>query len=187
MRNLHNKQNDKLPKDTRHTSKVCKRTPRSCTYRYLWTITPTSHEDYKFVINFIDEASNMLFVYFLRTKDEAYVALKQLIADIAPISCDTEIHGDNGEEYKSQAFETVLRDNGIKHTMRAPYSPYQNGKSECSRRSLMEMASCMRSDAIIPKSYWVYAVKHVQCLHNRSYQRRTNSTAYELLTGKNRI
>ena len=147
-------------------------------------INPTSREGYKYVINFIDEASSMLFVYFLRTKDEAYIALKQLIADVAPIGRIKEIHSDNGGEYKSQAFETVLRDNGIRHTMTAPYSPYQNGKSERSWRSLMEMARCLRSDAMIPKSYWMYAVKHAQYLRNRSYQRRTNSTAYELFTGK---
>ena len=146
-------------------------------------ITPTSREGYKYIINFIDEHSSMLFVYFLRTKDEAYNALKQFIADVAPIGRPKEIHSDNGGEYVSQAFETVLRDNGIKHTLTAPYSPYQNGKSERSWRSLLEMARCLRSDAMIPKSFWMYAVKHAQYLRNRSYQRRTASTAYELFTG----
>ena len=89
-------------------------------------INPTSREGYKYIINFIDEASSMLFVYFLRTKDEAYIAPKQLIGDVAPIGHIKEIHSDNGGEYISQAFETVLRDNGIKHTMTAPYSPSLN-------------------------------------------------------------
>ena len=129
----------------------------------------------------------MLFVYFLRTKDEAFVALKQLIADVAPIGRIKEIHSNDGREYISKAFETVLRDNGIKHTMTAPCSPYLNGKSERSWRSLMEMARYLRSDAMIPKSYWMYAVKHAQYLRNRSYQRRTTSTAYELFTGKNPV
>ena len=78
---------------------------------------------YKYIINFIDEASSMLFVYFLCTKDKAYITLKQLIADVTPIGHIKEIHSDNGGEYISQAFDTVLRDNGIKHTMTAPYSP----------------------------------------------------------------
>ena len=116
------------------------------------------------VIDFIDEASSMLFVFFLRTKD----ALKQLLADVAPAGCIKEIHSDNGGEYKSQAFETVLRDNGIRYTMTAPYLPYQYGTSERSWRSLMEMDRCLRSDAMIPKSYSMYAVKHAQYLRNRS-------------------
>ena len=93
-------------------------------------INPKSREGYKYIINFIDKASSMLFVYFLRTKDEAFVALKQLKADVAPIGRVKEIHSDNGGEYISKAFETVLRDNGIMHKMTALYSPYQNGKSE---------------------------------------------------------
>ena len=113
-----------------------------------------------------------------------YIALKQLTADVTPIGHIKEIHSDNGGEYISQAFDMVLRDNGIKHTMTTPYAPYQNGKSEHSWRSLMEMARCLRSNAMIPKSYWMYAVKHAPYLRNRSYQRRTNSTAYELFTGR---
>ena len=46
-------------------------------------INLTSREGYKYVIDFIDEASSMLFVFFLRTKD----ALKQLLADVAPAGC----------------------------------------------------------------------------------------------------
>ena len=146
-------------------------------------ILPTSREGFKYIINFIDEYSSMLFVYFLRSKDEAHIAFKQFIADVAPIGRITEVHSDNGGEYISQAFKKVLRDNGIKHTLTAPYSPYQNGKAERSWRSLMEMARCLQNDAMIPKSYWMYSVKHAQYLRNRSYQRRTNSTAYEIFTG----
>ena len=64
-------------------------------------INPTSLKGYKYVINFIDEVSSMLFVYLLCTKDEAYIALKQLIANVTPISRIKHIHSDNGGEYKS--------------------------------------------------------------------------------------
>ena len=40
-----------------------------------------------------------------------------------------------------------------------------------------------KNDTMIPKSYWMYSVKHAQYLRNRSYQRRTNSTAYQIITG----
>ena len=48
----------------------------------------------------------------------------------------------------------------------------------------MEMARCLRSDANISKNFWPYAVRYAQYLRNRSYQRRTKSTAYELFTGR---
>jgi len=146
-------------------------------------IEPTSREGFKYVINFIDEHTSMLFVYTLRSKDEATTALKKLIADVAPIGKIKELHSDNGGEYTSNSFQTVLQDNGIKHSTTAPYTPYQNGKSERTWRSLLEMARCLISDASLHKSYWPYAVRYAQYLRNRAYQRRTGSTAYEMFTG----
>ena len=126
----------------------------------------------------------MIFVYFLRSKDEASTALKNLIADVSPIGKIRELHSDNGTEYMSKSFQKILVDNGIKQTSTAPYSPFQNGKSERNWRSLMEMARCLRSDVNISKNFWPYAVRYAQYLRNRSYQRRTKSTAYELFTGR---
>ena len=49
-------------------------------------------------------------------------------------------------------------------------------------RSLMEMARCIRAETNNSKSLWPYAARHAQYLRNRSYQRRTSSTAYELFS-----
>ena len=145
-------------------------------------IMPISREGFKYIINFVDEYSSILFVYFLRSKDEATTALKQFLADVAPVGQPQEIHSDNGGEYVSKSFQTVLVENQIKYTSTAPYTPYQNGKSERSWRSLLEMARCLLSESGITKPYWTYAVRHAQYLRNRSFQRRTKSTAYELFT-----
>ena len=142
-------------------------------------ITPASEGGFKYIVNFVDEYSSMLFVYFIHSKDETHVALKNFISDVSPIGQTKELHTDNGGEYTGEQFEEVLRNNGIKHTTTSPYSSYQNGKSECNWRSLMDMARCLRNDASIPKTLWPYAVRHAQYLRNRSFQRRTNKTAYE--------
>ena len=145
-------------------------------------IEPQSREGYRYVINFVDEHSSMLFVYFLQSKDEASQGLKAFLADVAPFGYPKEIHSDNGTEYV-KTFQQILRDNCIKHTTTAPYSPFQNGKSERNWRSLMEMARCLVTDASLPKFLWPYAVRHAQYLRNRSFQRRTGTTAYELFMG----
>ena len=85
---------------------------------------PTSREGYKYVIYFIDEYSSMIFVYLLSQKDEAHIALKKYLAEVAPIGSVKEIHTDNGGEYLSQAFQQVLLENQIKHTTTSPYSPF---------------------------------------------------------------
>lgn len=41
-----------------------------------------------------------------------------------------------------------------------------------------------KNEADIPRSLWPYAVRHAQYLRNRSFQRRTDATAYELFTGR---
>ena len=64
-------------------------------------------------------------------------------------------------EYLSQAFQQVILDNQSKHTTTAPTSPFQNGKSERSWQSLMEMAHSLRIDANVSKSYWPYAVRNL--------------------------
>ena len=145
-------------------------------------IDPRSREGFRYIINFVDEYSSMIFVYFLRSKDESHTALKQFIADVSPIGHIKEIHSDNGGEYLSEQFRDVLIENRIKQTTTASHTPYQNGKAERSWRSLLDMARCLLTDANLSKPFWTYSVRHAQYLRNRSYQRRTQSTAYELFT-----
>jgi transposase InsO family protein len=147
-------------------------------------ITPTSRDGHKYVINFIDEYSSMIFVYCLRSKDEAHIGLQKFLADVSPIGQPLELHSDNGGEYLSSHFQNILLDRGIKHTTTTPHSPYQNGKAERSWRSIMEMARCLLTESDLPKQYWSYSVRHTQYLRNRTYQRRTDSTAYELFTNR---
>ena len=124
----------------------------------------------------------MLFTYFMHTKDEASQALKSFLADIAPYGRVKEVHSDNGTEYTNKVFRQILRDNYIKQTTTAPYSPFQNGKSERSWRSLLKMARCLLADASLPNFLWPYAVRQAQYLRNLSFQRRTGTTAHELFT-----
>lgn len=91
-----------------------------------------------------------------------------------------EIHSDNGCEYVSNEFQTVLWNSGIKHSVTALHTPYQNGKAEQTWQSLLEMARCLVYDSSLHKSYWAYAVCYAQYLRNRAYQRRTGATAYEM-------
>jgi len=55
------------------------------------------------------------------------------------------MYSDNGGEYVSNTFQSVLWNNGIKHSTTAPYTAYQNRKAERTRRSLLEMARCLVS------------------------------------------
>jgi len=66
-------------------------------------------------MNFIDEFTSMLVTYNIRHKSDATTALRQFIADMAPIENVKEIHTDNGMEYLGQPFEALLGEKRIKH------------------------------------------------------------------------
>jgi transposase InsO family protein len=50
---------------------------------------------------------------------------------------------DAGGEYKSEAFDAVLCDKGIRILQSVPYTPQQNGCAEHFNRTLMDKAQSM--------------------------------------------
>ena len=55
---------------------------------------------------------------------------------MAPYGSVKCLRKDNGREFTSSEFKTVLINNRIKHEMSAPYSSHQNGTAERSWRTL---------------------------------------------------
>ena len=108
---------------------------------------------------FVDDYSGALRVYFLKNKSDAVRATEQ---------------SDNGGEYISEEFKSLLLKNHIKHEFSAPYSPDQNGTAE---------RACLLIDAELPKQLWTYAVMTSAYIHNRCYNPRRGKTPYEYLTG----
>ncbi|KAF2354576.1 Integrase catalytic core [Trinorchestia longiramus] len=91
---------------------------------------------------------------------------------------------DNGTEYSSRLFKAVVMDNKIKHEFTAPCSPHQNGTAERSWKSLFEKARCLLLHANRPKELWNHAVRTAAYIRNRSFNKRTGKTPFEMFTGK---
>ena len=81
-------------------------------------------------MSFVDDYSGVIMIYFLKNKTDAIGATQQFLADIAPIGKVKCIRSDNGGEFISSKFKSILRQNQIKHQTCAPYSPHQNGTAE---------------------------------------------------------
>ena len=84
----------------------------------------------KYVINFIDEYSVCTFCYHLKQKSDAVKATEKFIAEVAPYGKIKFIRTDNGGEYISEDFNSLLIQNKITHNYTCPYSPHQNGTAE---------------------------------------------------------
>ena len=61
-------------------------------------IQPLVKDDYKYVINLIDDGSGLTMLYFLKRKSNTLLATKKYLTDIAPYSHLKCIRTDNGME-----------------------------------------------------------------------------------------
>lgn len=147
-------------------------------------IEPTSQDGYKYAISFTDDFSGAISVYFLKNKSDTTLATEKFLADSAPYGKVKCIRSDNGTEYTGNAFQSLLREKGIRHDTSSPYSPHQNGTAERQWRTIFEMGRCLLIEKGLPKVLWPYAVQTATHIRNRCYNDRIKSTPYFMLTGR---
>ena len=147
-------------------------------------IDPTAKDGFRYTLAFTDDYSGAVFVYFLKSKSDTVKATEKFIADVSPYGKIKCMRSDNGTEYTSSHFQTLLSKNAIRHETSAPYSPHQNGTAERNWRTLFEMARCMLIESNLPKELWTYAVMTAAVVRNRCYNKRGGQTPYQMLTGK---
>lgn len=147
-------------------------------------VTNGSIDGYKYMQSFTDVCTGVVFTYFLKAKSDAVQATEKFLADVAPYGDVKCIRSDNGTEYTSREFKTLLRKNKIRHETSCPYSPHQNGIAEREGRTLFEMARCKLIDSNLPKSLWHYAVQEAAYTRNRCFNKHIGTTPYTALTGK---
>ena len=146
-------------------------------------VNPVGKDGFNYALSFVDDYSGVIMIYFLKQKSDTLEATKQFLADTAPIGKINCIRSDNGGEFVGQKFESLLRENKIKHKTCAPYSPHQNGTAERAWLSLFNMARCLLLEANLPKMMWTYAVMASAYIRNRCFNDRLGKTPYEALTG----
>ena len=147
-------------------------------------IEPMAKGGFKYALCFVDDFTGIHKVYFLKQKSDTVEATQQFLADVAPFGNVKRMRSDNGGEFTSKDFRTLLLRNKIKHETCAPYSPHQNGTVERAWRSLFEMARCLLIESKLPKRLWAYAVRTAAHIRNRCFNRRLGRTPYEALIGK---
>ena len=121
-------------------------------------VNPVGKDGFNYALSFVDDYSGVIMIYFLKQKSDTLEATKQFLADTAPIGKINCIRSDYGGEFVGQKFESLLRENKIKHETCASYSPHQNGTAERAWLSLFNMAKCLLLEANLPKMMWTYAV-----------------------------
>ena len=140
-------------------------------------IDPVAKDGYKYALSFVDDYTGINIVYFLKQKSDTLEATEKFLSDTTPFGKIRRLRSDNGSEFTSKNFKSLLRKNAIKHAMSAPYSPDQNGTVERAWR-------CLLLEANLPKQLGPYAVLASAYIRNRCYNSRLGKTPFEALTGK---
>ncbi|KAK3880550.1 hypothetical protein Pcinc_014947 [Petrolisthes cinctipes] len=138
---------------------------------------------FKYAITFVDDHSGAFMVYLMKEKSDTVSATEKFLADSAPYGSVKRLRTDNGGEYISKKFKSLMVKHKIKQEYSAPHSPHQNGTAERSWRTMCEMARCLLLEADLPKMMWPYAMKASAYIRNRCFNPRTGKTPVEVLTG----
>ena len=112
----------------------------------------------RYIIPLYDDCSAASLVRFLKTKDEAGAAIKEMITELETMrqgrvkkvnitvyehETVKRLRSDNAKEFLSKIFKKWLSHRGIQHKWCSAYSPESNGKAERLNRTLLDMARTM--------------------------------------------
>ncbi|KAD5961360.1 hypothetical protein E3N88_12833 [Mikania micrantha] len=137
-----------------------------------------------YMIEFIDDYSKFVWVYFMQSKSEALAKFKEfrLVAERETGRKVKVLRSDNGGEYMSREFNDFLNDCQIGRQLTCPYTPQQNGVSERKNRHLAEVSGSLMHSKNVPGQFWAEAMQTAAYVTNRLPQQGLNFlTPYEKL------
>ena len=140
-----------------------------------------------YFIIFLDDHTHLVNVQLLTSKDQtlkAWKIVKPLWENYAEWKVKT-FRSDNGRKSINLAFQHFLHDTGISHELSSPYSHQQNGKAECTLRTLQGRALAMLQAVKLPTSLWGEAVLTATYLWNctESVSLPPGVTPFKLVNG----
>ncbi|KAI3741687.1 hypothetical protein L1987_59361 [Smallanthus sonchifolius] len=150
-------------------------------------VTPQTKGGNRYFMLIVDDYCRFMWVYLLKSKDEALIKFKDFISEVKKQNCwkIRMLRTDRGGEFTSEAFNQFCDDEGIKRQLTAPYTPQQNGVVERRIRTVMEVTRSLLKTMAVPETLWGEAVRQAVYILNRiSTKGFKNKTPYEGWKGK---
>ena len=96
-----------------------------------------------------------MWIYFLKTKDEAYTKFVEWLALVENQSGKRlkVLRTDNGLEYCNKSFDDYCKERGIVRHKTCPYTPQQNGVAERLNRTILEKVRSLLSETGLGESF----------------------------------
>jgi Integrase core domain len=160
----------KMPSASFPLSQSCTSRPYEKVHSDVKSFPVASYHKAQYFVSFLDNYTSHATVVLINKKSSIIVTLKQFLSYIETQFNVTvkEWMSDTGGEYKSEAFDVVLHNKGIRILQSIPHTPQQNGCAECFNCTLMDKAQSMQLEACFPQSWWEFAVEHAVHLYNRT-------------------
>lgn len=132
-------------------------------------ISPPTPAGNQYFMLLVDDYSRMMWVYMLKSKNEALNCFKKfkLLVENASKKRIQVFRTDRGGEFCSNAFESCCEQAGILRHYTAPYTPQQNGVVERRNRTVMAMTRSLLKERGVPAKFWGEAVRHSVYLLNK--------------------
>ncbi|XP_021596606.1 uncharacterized protein LOC110603210 [Manihot esculenta] len=95
------------------------------------------------------------------------------------------IRTDNGKEFLSHNYRSLLMNKGIIHQRSCPYTPQQNGVVERKHRHILDTARALKMQSNVPIEFWLECILTATYLINRMPMEHFDwTTPYERLYGR---
>ena len=173
-----------------------KRNPRNFTYfgerlsSDLCGPFPKSVDGFKYVMCFVDAATDISAIYLLksRAKEEVKDAFQSFLNDYKEhLNHGKRVtwHTDNGGEFMSHDLDEFCEEFAVARSFSVPYAPPQNAQAERLWGLLLKPTRTLLTAARIDTAFWSYAIKHANHCRNvmPSYSQPGMRTPWEALTG----
>jgi transposase InsO family protein len=109
-----------------------------------------------YYVIFTDDYSRRTWIFFIKTKDEAFSCFKEFKALVENQTKKKikVLSSNNGGEYTSNEFNNFFKKEGIKKEQSIPFNPQQNGVVERKNQTTIEAAKEMLHDQDLPLRLW---------------------------------
>lgn len=149
----------------------------------LVVVNEPSFAGYRYLLSFVDDFTRKCWVYGLHRKSDVFACFKEFKALVEKeVNLPIKIwRTDRGGEFVSNAFDSYLAEQGIRHETSVAYTPQQNGLAEKKQQDIMNKARCMLQHAGLPNEYWFDAAETAAYILNRCPSRVLGEASPESL------
>ena len=95
----------------------------------------------------------------------------------------TKFTSDNGGDYVSHMFQSLLKEGGVTFESCCPYTQAQNGKAERAWRTINDLERAQREAKQLNKKFWKHSKRYAVFCWNRT-PNKEGITPYEQVTGE---